>query len=107
LDDLDSLTHQVQVQVEVFYIVKISIAANGMLGLLRAAWMLYRCPLHLKEKSYKTIFHLPSLNIAAASEIHSSKKMGPYKPRTGHTGRILYTWPYYRPSKGPSNCPKC
>jgi len=20
---------------------------------------------------------------------------------------ILYTWPYYRPSKGPSNCPKC
>ena len=35
---------------------------------------------------------------------------GPYKPRTGHTGRtgrILYTWPYYRPSKEPSNCPKC
>jgi len=45
---------------------------------------------------------------------------GPYKPCTGHTGhcvnmhwpygctgRILYTWPYYTPSKRPSNCPKC
>jgi len=29
---------------------------------------------------------------------------------TGHTGRtsrILYTWPYWTPSKGTSNCPKC
>jgi len=29
---------------------------------------------------------------------------------TGHTGRTgcrLYTWPYYTPSKGPSNCSKC
>ena len=29
-----------------------------------------------------------------------------YKPRTGcagRIGRILYTWPYYTPSKGPSN----
>jgi len=40
--------------------------------------------------------------------------MCPYKPvyepctgHTGHTDRILYTWPYYTPSKGPSNCPKC
>jgi len=32
---------------------------------------------------------------------------GPYKPRTSRTGqRILYTWPYYTPSKGPLNCPK-
>jgi len=32
-----------------------------------------------------------------------------YEPRTGHTshtGCILYTWPYYTPIKGPSNCPK-
>jgi len=43
LDDLDSLTHQVQVQVEVFYIVKISIAANGMLGLLRECYTDARC----------------------------------------------------------------
>jgi len=24
---------------------------------------------------------------------------------SGRTGRILYTWPYWTPSKGPSNCP--
>jgi len=31
----------------------------------------------------------------------------PAAPASVWTGRILYTWPYYRPSKGPSNCPKC
>jgi len=33
-----------------------------------------------------------------------------YEPctgRAGRTGRLIYTWPYYTPSKGPSNCPKC
>ena len=33
-----------------------------------------------------------------------------YEPCNGHIGRtglILYIWPNYTPSKGPSNCPKC
>jgi len=33
-----------------------------------------------------------------------------YEPCTGHTGRtgrVLYTWPYYTPSKGLSNYPNC
>ena len=41
---------------------------------------------------------------------HRPSGMGLYKARTGHagcTGRILYTWLYYRPSNRPSNCPKC
>jgi len=71
----------------------------------------------------------------ATMEEAVAKVEGPYKTRTGHssrtgacsilfiqwpaasvwtctghtgrTGRILYTWPYYTPSKGLSNCPKC
>jgi len=33
-----------------------------------------------------------------------------YEPCNSHTGRtslILYIWPNYTPSEGPSNCPKC
>jgi len=29
-----------------------------------------------------------------------------YTGHTGLTSHILYTWPYYTPSKGRSNCPK-
>jgi len=39
--------------------------------------------------------------------VPSSRRFLDRPPAILATVRMLYTWPYYTPNKGPSNCPKC
>jgi len=78
----------------------------------RTQYLLFRCLLQKCDTAVK-IKHLRYLesvgNIRSLYGVrinHAPASVWTRTGYTGRTGRILYTWPYYTPSKGPSNCPK-